>query len=147
MGFSTSGSLLVIFIGLFLAMGTVYTASSNTSDRLSDAAGEQVEAQVAVEETGVNITSATFDPDTGELEILVENTGARELSVDDTTVLADGRLIEEFETATVDGQGTDIWSTGTDLRLVQEDADAPDRVKVVTGIGVADATPVEEVSS
>jgi flagellar protein FlaF len=141
---STSGSLLVIFIGLFVALGTMVTVVSNTGERVVEAGEDRMDRQSAVQQTQLNITNATWDG-TDTLEIRVNNTGSRALSVNETTVLVDGEHapVENFDT-TVEGQDTDVWGLQQQLRLVDSSRTTePGRVKIVTGSGVAETASVE----
>lgn len=156
MGFSTSGSLLVIFVGLFIALGTMYTAASNTSDYFSEAASDQLSQHSDAQETRIDVT-VVWHATEENLTIRVDNVGSTALSVGATSVLVDGEYFgtDEFDVVTVgetdeDGDtggvtaeqaDTDVWERGEQLRL-ENTTDEPERVKVVTGVGVAVAQPV-----
>jgi flagellar protein FlaF len=145
MGVSTSASLLVIFVGVFVALGTVYTAGSTAVDQVQDAEGDRLDRQHTIQRTAVTVTAAEWK--SGTLTVRVNNTGSAALSINGTDVLADGAYvsIDDF-TATVDGEATDRW--GLDEQLVlQTDSlgTAPDRVKVVTEVGVAGTARVEVI--
>lgn len=143
MGFSTSGSLLIIFLGLFLALGTVYTVSSNTSERLVEAYSDQHKQQQDIQDTEINVTRAIYHETDGHLTIRINNTGSQTLSVEATDTFVDGeyRAGDEFAVVTVDGNDTDIWEMGQQLRLENESTQ-PARVKVITEVGVADTATV-----
>jgi archaellum component FlaF (FlaF/FlaG flagellin family) len=147
MGFGTSGSMLLIFAGLFVALGTLYTATSASVERVADATGAQSDRFSEVSRTGVNVTGATWNASgNDDLEIRVKNTGETVLDAGSVDVVVDGEYVgvEAFERAAVDGVPTDVWRPNE--RLVLEDRDTvtarPDRVKVVTGPGVADTAEV-----
>jgi flagellar protein FlaF len=145
MGVSTSASLLVIFVGVFVALGTVYTAGSTAVDRVNDAGSDRVEHHTAIQETRINVTSAEYD--SGTLTVRVNNTGSTALSVNGTDMLVDGAYVslDDF-TATVDGESTDSWDLEQQL-VLQTDSfgTAPDRVKVVTEVGIAGTARVEVI--
>jgi len=149
MGFGTSGSLLIIFTGLFIAMGTLYTTTANVGEEMNDADETQQERFVSAQQTDVNVTVAEWNATTSNLTVAVTNTGETALSVEHTDVVVDGNYVavEDFERAEVDGRATDVWRPGE--RLVLEDADTvdsivstPNRVKVVTEAAVADIAEV-----
>jgi flagellar protein FlaF len=149
MGFGTSGSLLVIFTGLFIAMGTLYTATANVTEEIAEADDAQQERLVGAQQTDVTIAFAEWNATSENLTVAVDNTGETTLSVEHTDVVVDGNYVavEAFERRVVEGRATDAWRPGE--RLVLEDADTvaglvdtPDRVKVVTETGVADVTEV-----
>jgi archaellum component FlaF (FlaF/FlaG flagellin family) len=149
MGFGTSGSALVIFTGLFLAVGTLYTATANVTESIHDAGEDQREQRLAAQETHVEIANATWNGTSENLTVAVDNTGETALSVEYTDVVVDGTYVpvEAFERQTVDDRTTDTWRPGG--RLVLKDGDtvagfdgAPERVKVVTETGVADVSEV-----
>ena len=147
MGFGVSGASAVIFLGLFIAAGTLYTTTSNTAEIVSDAHHDDRERLLDRRNTAINVTSAVYDTSAETLNVTVENTGTHTLSVDATTVLANNTYVSTSN-ATVDGaSGTDLWEPGTALELtVSNVTDYPARVKVVTETGVADATPVRETN-
>ncbi|SDJ18433.1 Archaellum component FlaF, FlaF/FlaG flagellin family [Halovenus aranensis] len=143
MGVSTSGSLLLIFFGSFIALGAVYTATGNTTEAFSEAYESHLSTQDTIAETALSL-EATYHETDGNLTIRANNTGSQDLAVSDTTVLVDGvfRAVSRFQIATVDSQDTDLWTVGTQLRLENATAE-PGRVKVVTGSGVAATAAVD----
>jgi len=143
MGVSTSASLLIVFIVVFVALGWVYTAGSNAVDRVSDAQSEQFQQYDAIQRTSINVTAATYD--TGTLTVRINNTGSERLSVNATDVLVDGEFVStDAFTATVDGEATDRWGLEQQLVLTTDSVStAPDRVKVVTEAGIAATARVE----
>jgi flagellar protein FlaF len=147
-GFSTSGSLLVIFIGLFIAMGSIYTTTSNTTDRVEAAYTDTLGEQTELTKTAINVTDATQNTQ-GNLTITVANNGSMDLAVSETSILLDGafRSLDTFDSVTVDGADTDVWPPETLLQLEADGEPTVSRVKVVTDVGIADATAVREVTS
>lgn len=146
MGFSTSGSFLLIVTGFFVAFGTMYSATANTTEQINDAKEDRRAYQDAVREVAVEVANASYDADADDFEVRLHNTGGQALSVDDVDVVVDGQYVPSsaFETVTVDGADTDRWLPGQQLRLVDTDrTSAPGRVKVVVGPGVS---VVEEVT-
>jgi len=141
MGFGTSGSLLLVFAGLFVAVGSLYTVTANTAERMADATGAETDQFHEIQQSGINVTSAEWDQSAGDLVVRVDNTGETALDVENVDVLADGAYvrIDEFERREVDGQSSEIWRPGE--QLVLEDTDTvgsqPGRVKVVAGPGLA----------
>jgi flagellar protein FlaF len=142
-GVSTSGSLLVIFFGAFLALGTIYTVASNTTDDLSGAYSDELSTQSTIVETDLSV-EATYHAVDGNLTVRADNDGSTDLTVGDTNVLVDGlfRSLSGFGVVTVDGRETDLWKPDTQLRVENSSAGA-DRVKVVTEHGVAATATVD----
>jgi archaellum component FlaF (FlaF/FlaG flagellin family) len=154
MGFGTSGSALVVFAALFIAMSTMYTSAGNSVERVTDARESAEDRHHTVQETGVDVVAATWNTTSSNLTIVVENTGETTLAVDRLDVVAEAEYLDStaFERSEVDGRETTTWRPGE--RLVLEDADdlagvaqTPDRVTLVTGPGIADTAPVTEVSA
>lgn len=150
-GFSTSASFLLVFVGLFLALGSLYTATANTTERLGDAAEERRSHQAALATTGVNVTAVTWDTGARNLTIRATNTGDTTLTVAEADTLVDGRYVPvaAYERREVEGHASALWRPGEELVL--EDADtvdafptAPGRVKLVTGPGVAATAEVSD---
>lgn len=146
MGISTSGSLLIIFLGAFIALGTAYTVASNTTDEFTDAYSDELATQDEIVETAVSVEAVYHEAD-GNLTVRADNEGSADLSVSETDVLIDGTFsaVSGFEIQTVDDRETDLWQSGEQLRLENESAE-PDRAKVVTGSGVAATAQVEAVT-
>ena len=145
MGFGVSGASAVIFLGLFMAAGTLYATASNTAELVSDAHHDDRERLLDRQNTALNVTDATYDTSESTLNVTVENTGTYVLSVSATTVLVDNTYVST-ENATVGGaSGTDLWEPGHTLRLSVSMSSVTDdaRVKVVTETGVADAAVVK----
>ncbi len=140
MGFSTSGSFLLIITGFFVAFGTMYSATANTAERINDAKDDRRERHQAVRQVAIEVANVSYDAGADTLDVRLNNTGEQAVSVEDVDVVVDGRYVppSAFETVTVDGSDTDQWLPGEQLRLVDSDrTTAPDRVKVVVGPGVA----------
>lgn len=138
MGFSTSASLLIIFISVFIALGSVVATSSNALDRVQKAENDQVEYQNTLQRASVNVTSAEYT--SGTLIIRVNNTGTAPLSVTGTDVLVDGEYagVETFSSAVDGNTNTDQWGGQEQLLLSTDQfSTAPARVKVVTELGIA----------
>lgn len=148
MGVSTSASLLIVFFGAFIALGAVYTATSNTSEELGDAYGETVSAQSEIAETALSVDAVYHDTgDTeGNLTVRADNGGSTELRASRTDVLVDGEFRPQsgFDIVTVDGRETNLWKPTEQLRIENESAE-PERVKVVAENGVAATALVDVV--
>jgi len=147
-GFSTAASLLVIFAGLFLAVGSLYTVTANTAERVGDAHEDQQSRQDEVASTAIDVVAAEWDASAGTLVVRVNNTGETTLSVPATDTVVDGRYVAvgDYERVTVAGEPSDLWRPGEQLVLEDDDTiSAPDRVKVVTETGVAATAAVVDV--
>jgi flagellar protein FlaF len=142
-GFSTSASLLIIFVGVFIALGSLYTAGSNAVDRVQQAEGEHIEQHNTVLRTSINVTGADWDGTT--LTVRANNTGTTTLSVNETDAIVDGEYvaIESFSSSVDGDTGTDRWNPNEQLVLSTDQfGAAPTRVKLVTATGLAGTTEV-----
>jgi flagellar protein FlaF len=146
MGFGTSGSALLIFAALFLAMSTLYTASTNATERVTEAQESHLDHHQTIRNTNLNVSDATYNNTSNDFSVSVTNTGESTLSTDRVDAVVDGAYLDgsDFESVTVNGRGTDVWRPGETLVLVDTDSvtSQPDRVKFVSGPGVADTAPV-----
>lgn len=143
MGFSVSGASAVILVGLLVSAATLYPAVDRGAERRTAAVDAREERSLARQNTAVAVAGATHDPGNDTLTVAVENTGATTLSVPAVDLLVDGTYAAPG-TAAVDGDvGTDLWAPGETLTLSVAATTAPDRVKVVTGPGVAVTATVE----
>jgi flagellar protein FlaF len=139
MGFSVSGSAAIVFIGLLIALGSWHTATSNSFERVAEAEDDRADAAIVERNTQVEITAASYDSGAAELTIRVNNTGASQLRLSTSDLLVDGTYVTGWRGgATVAGNGgTDLWLSGEQVEVVLDRTTQPDRVKVVTGPGVA----------
>jgi flagellar protein FlaF len=142
-GFSTSASLLIIFVGVFIALGAIFTSGSNAIDRVQQAENDRIEQHNTIQRTSINVTGAEWT--SGTLTVRANNTGTTTLSINETDVLVDGEYIAvESFTSSVDGNtNTDHWNGEEQLVLSTDQFDtAPDRIKLVTETGIAGTTGV-----
>lgn len=142
MGFSVSGSAVIVFIGLVVAAGIAVPPLMGSVGNLASAQGTQIDQGTERLNTDVEIASATYDDDAEELEIELENAGTTSLSVADTDLLVDGAIqtdADGLETAVEANGDAELWLPAETLTMTV-DATDPDRVKVVTGNGIERAT-------
>lgn len=141
MGFSVSSSFAVIAFGAFVAMSAAYGAAANAAENRQAAQADQRAHRDAIVETSINVTSTDVSITGCRLTVEANNTGSTTLSVNDTDLLVDGEYRTDWRaSATVNGDAdTDLWLPGERLSISVTDGitAAPDRVKIVTGPGVA----------
>lgn len=139
LGFSVSGSAAIVFVGIFLAFSTAYTASANGFERVADARTAVDDEALERQNTALDITNATYDGGNETLSVDVVNEGTTGLTVGAVDLVVDNAYHDSFTVRTVDGDAsTDLWLSGERLRLEVSVPDRPARVKVVSGPGVAD---------
>lgn len=147
MGFSVSGSVVVVLLGLFIALGTFYTSGANTMERLSEAEADRADHLRHVQESAVNVTSVTITDDTAcDIGITATNTGSTTLALPDVDLLLDNVVVTDWQdAASVDGDSdTDLWLPGEQLVVNRTDrSTAPDHTKLVTGVGVTSTRSTE----
>jgi flagellar protein FlaG len=121
---SGSVSELVIFIAAVSVAAAVSGAMVTTVGGISstlDERGADVAADIAtdVEVISDPASDAVYDDATGEIRLLVKNTGGRTLGTDEGSldVLVDGRYVppSAYTVAVVDG---DAWTDGSVVRIV-----------------------------
>jgi flagellar protein FlaF len=141
MGFSVSGAAAIIFAGMFIAFGMFYTATSDRFERVNEARDERVERALDQANTALEITDARYNATSDTVTVSVNNTGAATLSVDETDFLLDNDLRTDYLRQEVAGQtDTTVWLSGENYTVQFAAPSAPDRIKVVSGSGVADVT-------
>jgi archaellum component FlaF (FlaF/FlaG flagellin family) len=143
-------------VGLYLALSGLYAASANTGERLSQTKQAARDAATRVVETNLTIETAVWNASANEshtnLTVEVTNTGDRtvRLSAIDTLVDNDRLAMDDYERIEVDGRDTDLWRPGERLFLRDQDTvddlgGSPSRFKIVSDVGVADASGVTEI--
>ena len=145
-GFGVSGSTAVIFLGLLIASGTLYTAAAGSAEQISEARDEDSEDLLDRRNTDLEIDRVRYHNDSDTVEINVTNTGTTTLTVSGTSVLVDN-VYESPASTAVEGDGeTDVWGEERTLVVnVSDVAAEPDGVKVVAENGVADRNSTVEV--
>lgn len=145
MGFSVSGSVAIISIGVLVAFGVMFPAVVDSGHQVSEAQSTQSERILEQQNTEITIDNATYDGT--NLTVDVVNDGTVALDVGETDVIVDGHYAGLDPGATTvyptlnktDGDATtSVWLSGEVLEVTVAVDSRPDRVKVVTETGVAD---------
>jgi flagellar protein FlaF len=137
-GFSVSGASAIIFVGMFLSFGMVYTAASNGYEAVSEAQSAVHEDALAQKNTAIDVANVSYDAANDTLTVNVSNTGSSSLSVDRTDLVVDNEYQTTAASTTVeDDDETDLWLPGETLSFTLTLTASPTRVKVVTETGVA----------
>ena len=127
-----------MFVGLFLAFSTAYTASANGFERVTDASTAVNEQSLERQNTALDITTATYDAGNETLTVEVVNEGTTTLAVNATDLLVDNTYRNDFTVRLVDDDdATGLWLPGERLHVELSAPNQPTRVKVVSGPGVA----------
>lgn len=148
MGFGVSGSTAIIFLGVLIASGTLYTAAAGSAEQVSEAHDAEREDLLDRQNTAIDVTEVVYNnSSTNELNVTVVNDGTNTLSVEDTSLLVDNEYVVPASTAVDGDTETDVWAPNGTLVFEVDRSSAPDRVKVVAenGVAASNAT-VEEVS-
>lgn len=147
MGFSVSGAVAVVFIGLLVSAATLYPAVDRAGERRADAVEARDERALERQNTAINLVNATYNTSQETLTVTVQNTGASTLDVPAVDLLVDGEYATpSAANRSVEGDtATEVWAPGETLTLTRSEPDAPDRVLVATGPGVAITGTVEVV--
>ena len=149
MGFGVSGSTAVIFLGVLIATGTLYTAAAGSAEQVSDARDTEQEELLDRRNTAIDVDSVVYNTSAPNdtLLVTVTNDGSTTLSVDDTSLLVDNEYVVPNVTRVDGDTETDVWAPDQSLVFETTNSSTPDRVKMVAENGVAATnTTVEEVS-
>lgn len=145
MGFSVSGSAAIVFIGLIVAAGIAIPAVVGSFGSMASAQGQQTDRGVETLNTDIEIRNTTYNATDDELDVRLANTGSTTLSVNETSVLVDGTIPPAGDVTTdVEGNtDADLWLPGETLNVTVSNVDPePNRVKIVTGNGIAETAEV-----
>jgi len=138
LGFSVSGSAAIIFVGIFLAFSSAYTASANGFERVTDATSAVDEEALDRQNTALSLTNATYDAGTDTLTVEVVNEGTTALEIGAVDLLVDNAYRDDYAVRRVGGDNsTALWLPGERLHLEVNATTRPNRVKIVSGPGVA----------
>lgn len=145
MGFSVSGSVAIVSIGVLVAFGVMFPAVIDSNHQVSEAQSTQSDRILDQQNTEIHINDSRYDGT--NLTVEVVNEGTVTLEVSETDILVDGEYVTPNQTTvyrstnTTDGKTTtDVWLASEVLEVVVELDSRPTRVKVVTETGVSDLT-------
>jgi flagellar protein FlaF len=135
MGFSVSGSAVVLFAGLLVAFGVLSTAAAEHQERVSGAEDAQSDRVLDVKNTAVTITDASWNGNAVNVDL--RNDGSRSLRLSELSVVLDGTH-ETFSTS-----HGDLVRPGEVAQITVDDVQTqPTRVKAITALGLADTSGV-----
>lgn len=141
MGFSVSGSTVIILIGCLIAFSAAFTVTVDSFDRVTTAQDEHADRLLDRQNTTIEIGDVERTQNGDDADVLtvsVTNTGSTALSIDRTDLLIDGGYTQAEHTITNGDEtidDTDLWLPGDTLEFeVESDGES---VKVVTQHGVA----------
>lgn len=138
MGFSTSGATVVIFVGLLIGFGTLYPTAETAGERISDAESAHDDRTLRQQNTALVVAGTAYNATNDTFTVSVNNTGSTTLSVNRTDLIVDGRYRTPATFAVAGTKNRTVWTPGSQLELtVTGVTNEPDRVKVVSGPGVA----------
>ncbi|MFT4931306.1 MAG: flagellar protein FlaF [Natronomonas sp.] len=139
MGFSVSGATAVIFVGLLISTATLYPAVDRYAERRSEAITARNDRLLTRQNTAIEMVNATYNASTNRLTVSVQNTGSSTLAVSEIDLLVDGEyvLLSKADTTVGDDSATGLWAPGETLTITTTDPSAPNRIKIVTGPGIA----------
>ncbi|NHN41648.1 flagellin [Halorubellus sp. JP-L1] len=138
MGFSTSGSMAIVFVGVLIAVSTAYPVMSTANERVQTAMDEERDRTVDQRNSDIALWNVTYDAGNDTLVVRVNNTGSRTLSVTDTDLVVDGEYTTGYASSVAGETSRSIWVPGETLRFELSTTTRPDRVRVVTEFGIAE---------
>ena len=146
MGFSVSGSTVIILIGCLIAFSAAFTVATDSLDRVSTAQDDRADRLLDRQNSAIEIGDVEPSGEENDsLTLSVTNTGSTALSIDRTDLLVDGEYSGEKPTIVgADGKTkseTNLWLPGDTLQY--ELSDGAERVRVVTEHGVSVSTTLE----
>ncbi|WP_245998542.1 hypothetical protein [Halalkalicoccus subterraneus] len=104
MGFSVSGSTVVILIGCLIAFSAAFTVATDSFDRTTTAQDDRADRLLDRQNTAIEIGDATRN---GTTIVSVTNTGSTAFSIDRTDLLDDGNTTGNSTDSPDDGNTTD----------------------------------------
>lgn len=140
MGFSVSGATVVILIGMLVAFAMVFPAAMTSIDQLADAYGQQQSDLETWHNADIELVEAIYDTDSETLMVNASNEGTEPLAVRGIHLLVDGELPGDVTRSVDADPDASTWLPGETLELTVEDIDHPERIKLVTGIGLTAVT-------
>lgn len=154
MGFSVSGATALLFVAFLLSFGTFYTATMGAVEQVQEAQVDTQDGNLNTLNTDIDILSAEYSGNDGELTVVVNNTGAEPLQPTDLSVLVNGSYTEfgQENVSISNSPENELWAPQQQLTLTIGDRDLQsvpsdgETVKLVTEYAVADTAQVVVVS-
>ena len=128
---------MVIVVGLLVSAATLYPAADRYAERRSEAMNAHQERVLTQQNTAIETVNTTYNASTDRLDVSVRNTGSSTLTVSETDLLVDGEYVLLADTTVGDDAATDLWAPGEILTITIAEPSTPNRIKVVTGPGIA----------
>jgi archaellum component FlaF (FlaF/FlaG flagellin family) len=140
MGLSVAASSAILFVGFILVATVLFAALNVTLMEIEDRYQEAQELQSQRFRTAIKVDNATNN--TTSVFINITNTGAITLKISEIQLLVNGTLVpaQNVTNHSIDGNNvTDLWAPEETLYLELDYlATGSERIKVVTGNGIAD---------
>lgn len=140
MGFSVSGSVVVIFLALLIAIGAFVPTLIGGFQSVSSSQVDQIDRGNDASNTDYNIQSVTFDTEDESTELVLQNTGTTQLEIGMFTYFIDGNVqltAEDINSISVNGEVGAQFLYPTDQLIVEFNTpNEPDRIKIVSENGV-----------
>jgi flagellar protein FlaF len=125
---------------MFIAMGMLYPAVANGTERVTDARADSADTLLDQQNTAISLANVSYS--SGTLTLAVNNTGTTELTIGATDVLVNNNYTTPSTTTVGGDTGTDLWLPGEQLTIevdISLTADGTNRVVVVTNHGLSQA--------
>jgi flagellar protein FlaF len=137
MGFATSGATAVLFVGLLVGAGILLPTLGETRERTVEAEDDRNDRMLDRRNTVVETVDVGYDATIDRLTLDVKNTGSTTLAVAGVDVLVDGVYRADAAVRVGVEDDRSLWHPGERLIATVTVSPRPDRVKLVTGPGVA----------
>lgn len=99
MGLSTAGAATVFFVGAIVMATILYGAIDTSINALLDANNSMVEKNNNELDSKISIVRCTYDPETGVLSAMVENTGTVTIPLSGLTIMVNGTIYPASNTS------------------------------------------------
>jgi flagellar protein FlaF len=136
-GFSVSGSAALLFVALLIGAGMMQSAAGNGFERVTDATDDDRERLLERQNTAIEIVAVEYNGTSGALSVRARNDGSTGLSTEAVDLLVEGSYVDAETSVANATTSTGLWLPGETL-VANATVASADRVKLVTGPGVAD---------
>ncbi len=108
MGFSVSATMAIFFATFLILFSILYASVNDAFDKVSESFDDRYDYMSEKVQTELEVVSVSYSKLTGELDIVVKNTGSVPLGINNTRVLVNGTVISPQEIG-VSGATTNLW--------------------------------------
>lgn len=135
MGFSVSGSTLIILIGLFLSASVLLPVITDSVTEVTTSSKDQQDRLISVKNTNVDYVSSSFNASTDTFAVEYVNSGSEEIALEEIDFLFDGEYTTPTSVVISGSSNREVVISGESVVVEFSTPSKPTRLKAVLPTG------------